>query len=356
MAKRRRLTPAAGLELGPEGPGRAERFARETPPARETKSALPPIAAMAGDISRRAAADEISGAMDRARREGRLAETLPLDAILEDHLIRDRAGIDETEMEALVESLRVRGQQVPIEVIDLGDGRYGLISGWRRLTALRRLAETGAGQGTVIAFLRRPDGDADAYLAMVEENEIRADLGFWERGRIVARAVEHGVFADVRSALGGLFGSVPRARRSKIGSFVALARMLDGQLAFPQALSERLGLALAQRLKAAEEAGPDALRAALDALAAACAGAGTAEAETAAISRWLAEDRKPKASPSGKTENGRKAEAGSRRPILRMTLSGSESRQTLTLTGPDVNADLQARLEAWLDAGAGRSD
>ena len=354
MAKRRRLTPAAGLELGPEGPHRAERFARETQGGRETKSALPPIAAMAGDISRQSAADEISGAMERARREGRLAETLALDAIVEDHLIRDRAGIDESEMEALIESLRARGQQVPIEVIDLGGGRYGLISGWRRLTALRRLAETGAGPGTVIAFLRRPDGDADAYLAMVEENEIRADLGFWERGRIVARAVEHGVFEDTRAALNGLFGSVPRARRSKIGSFVALARMLDGQLAFPQALSERLGLALAQRLKAAEETGPDALRTTLDRLSAACARAGTADAETAAISRWLAEDKKTKQSTGG-AESGRKSQGAARRPVVQMTLTGAESQQTLTLTGSDVNADLQVRLEAWLDMGAGRS-
>ena len=355
MAKRRRLTPVAGPELGLEGPRRTERFARETEGARETKSALPPIAAMAGDISRQSAADEISGAMDRARREGRLAETLALDAIVEDHLIRDRAGIDEGEMEALIESLRARGQQVPIEVIDLGGGRYGLISGWRRLTALRRLAETGAGPGTVIAFLRRPDGDADAYLAMVEENEIRADLGFWERGRIVARAVEHGVFEDTRAALNGLFGSVPRARRSKIGSFVALVRMLDGQLAFPQALSERLGLALTQRLKTAEEADPDTLRSTLGELSAVCAGAETAEAETAAISRWLAADKKPKQS-TGRAESARKVQSQVRRPVVETTLTRLESRQTLTLTGSDVNADLQARLEAWLNAGAGQSN
>ncbi|MGB3556098.1 MAG: nuclease, partial [Jannaschia sp.] len=85
MAKRRRLSPARGLELGPEGMPEVERFARETSPDQapaagiETKS-LPPIAAMAGDISRRAAIEEMAASLEIARHEGRLAEALPLDA------------------------------------------------------------------------------------------------------------------------------------------------------------------------------------------------------------------------------------------------------------------------------------
>lgn len=356
MAKRRRLTPAPGLDLG-RSPGPEDSpssFAHETV---ETKSTLSPIATMAGEISRHAAIDEIAGAMDRARREGRLAEALPLDSVVADHLIRDRAVIDENEMEALMESLRARGQQVPIEVTDLGDGRYGLISGWRRLTALRRLAEAGTGSGRVIAFLRRPEGDAEAYLAMVEENEIRADLGFWERGRIVARAVEHGVFPDVRSALHGLFGSVPRARRSKIGSFVTLAQRLDGRLSFPQALTERLGLALAQRLKAADEAGGDAPEALLAGLATAVAGEATAEAEMAAISAWLSgpgPTARASAGPGARRGTLERDRGASRHPDVRVTLEGPAGRQVLTLAGPDVDDEFRARLDAWLKAGAGR--
>ncbi len=361
MAKRRRLTPAPGLDLGraPDPEETSSRFARET---LETKSALSPIAAMAGEISRHAAIDEIAGAMDRARQEGRLAEALPLEAVVADHLIRDRAVIDEGEMAALVESLRARGQQVPIEVTDLGDGRYGLISGWRRLTALRRLAEEDAGPALVVAFLRRPKGDAEAYLAMVEENEIRADLGFWERGRIVARAVEHGVFVDVRTALNGLFGSVPRARRSKIGSFVALAQRLDGRLSFPQALTERLGLALAQRLKAADETGGDAPEILLATLATAVSGAATAEAEMTAISGWLSQGLGPARTARGGVATGPDAGGGAstqnvaapRLADIHVTLSGPEGRQMLTISGPKVDAELRARIEAWLKVGAGR--
>jgi hypothetical protein len=40
----------------------------------------------------------------------------------------------------------------------------------------------------------------EAYLAMVEENEIRVGLSFYERARIVARAAEAGVFERHRGA------------------------------------------------------------------------------------------------------------------------------------------------------------
>ena len=79
-----------------------------------------------------------------ARALGRMVVTVPLSDVVLDHLVRDRMALDEGEMEALKASLRARGQQTPVELTDLGGGRYGLISGWRRLTALRRLhAESG---------------------------------------------------------------------------------------------------------------------------------------------------------------------------------------------------------------------
>ena len=336
MAKRRRLTPAAGLDLGDGGAFAEGGFARETFAAPERKSALPPIAGVAGDAARQGALEELSQTLEAARREGRLAETLPLASVVEDHLIRDRASVDESEMEGLMESLRQRGQQVPIEVVALGEGRYGLISGWRRLTALRRLAADGAGEGTVLAFLRRPNGDAEAYLAMVEENEMRADLGFWERGRIVARAVEAGVFEDRRQALNGLFGSVPRARRSKIGSFVGLVEALDGDLRYPEALSEKLGLALAKRLKDGVEV--QGLRAAL-----ADADAKTPAEEATALSAWISGSRaKAPAAPAPKTEKA------ATRPEVRVSRTGSGLRQRIVLSGPGVDQDLMVRIEKLL--------
>ena len=100
--------------------------------------------------------------------------------------MRDRIAVAPDDLAALTESLRARGQQTPIEVVDLGGGQYGLISGWRRISALRALLdETGEAQfATVLALLRQPADASAAYVAMVEENEIRIGLSYYERARL----------------------------------------------------------------------------------------------------------------------------------------------------------------------------
>ena len=108
---------------------------------------------------------------------GRLVLDLAHDAIAPDHLVRDRLPAEDADMEALRESIRAHGQRTPMEVTPLqGALPYGLISGWRRLAALRALyAETGDPRfATVQALVRRPETAAAAYVAMVEENEIPA--------------------------------------------------------------------------------------------------------------------------------------------------------------------------------------
>jgi ParB/RepB/Spo0J family partition protein len=240
MAKRKRLAPPktdyladtpASAPILPEPPRRA-----------------PPIAEVAGHASTTAALEEMSDTLRRAREEGRMALELPLDQIVTDYLVRDRINVDEDEMQVLMASIRQRGQQTPIEVAPLPDGRYGLISGWRRLRAITRLAEAGEAQPQILAFLRQPEQASDAYLAMVEENEIRVGLSYYERARIAARAVEQGVYPDERSALRSLYHAASRAKRSKIGSFLTLVKHLDGVLHFPEAIGERAGLILAREL------------------------------------------------------------------------------------------------------------
>lgn len=251
MAKRKRLTPARIDQPGDEFPTDLETKSMFgtypqgvwTPPRRA------PIADVAHDAATTAALAEVSSAMEAARAEGRLIVKLPLDAIEADYLVRDRMEVDETEMQVLLDSLTARGQQTAIEVTELGTGRYGLISGWRRLKALRHLAANGVGTETVLAIIRSPREQADAYLAMVEENEIRAGLSFYERARIVVRAAEAGVYPSDRTALAGLFAAASRSKRSKIGSFVRIVRALDPALHYPSALSERAGLALAQAIE-----------------------------------------------------------------------------------------------------------
>ena len=243
MAKRKRLSPAR-LDLA-EAPA--------TPPA--PRRALgpgprPPIADVAQDASASAALTEIAQTLSDARAQGRLIQHLPLDAIRDDYLVRDRLVADPEELDVLMQSIAARGQQTAIEVTALENGAYGLISGWRRVQALRALRAQDPATDTVLAIVRTPQDAADAYQAMIEENEIRVGLSFFERARIVARAVDADVFKRDRVALARLFASVSRSKRSKIGSFLRVVRALEDALHFPVQMTERTGLALAQALEA----------------------------------------------------------------------------------------------------------
>ncbi len=240
MAKRKRLTPANPVYLDDTPAPVAGMFTRPAP-----------IADVARAASSTAAFEELADTLTRARTEGRMVLDLPLDALDIGYLVRDRVVAEDSEMDSLRASLLARGQQTPVEVADLGGGRYGLISGWRRCQALLQLAdETGEDRFTrVLALLRRPDQASDAYLAMVEENEIRVGLSYYERARIVLKSVEQGVFASRKAALQQLFHAASRAKRSKIGSFLGIVEALDGTLRFPQALAERAGLSLSRALE-----------------------------------------------------------------------------------------------------------
>jgi ParB family chromosome partitioning protein len=251
MAKRKRLTPPDFAAAGtpPDTPSGA------SAQTLEVKSMAPaprraPIADIAGDAATRAAFEQVAQELQTARREGRMIQAIALDLIDTDHLVRDRIVTDSDDMAALKSSIAARGVQTPIDVEKLGNGRFGLISGWRRLLALRGLhGETGDARfATVKALVRTPEAASDAYLAMIEENEIRAGLSYYERARIAARAAEQGAFATARIAVRDLFANASRAKRSKIMSFLTVYEALDGVLRFPASISERLGLALAKQL------------------------------------------------------------------------------------------------------------
>jgi len=204
-----------------------------------------PIAEVAGDTAARAALDEVTQAMSSAEAEGRMVRKITIAKIDLTHLNRDRMVLDPEEMEVLKASLAARGQQTPIEVLALSSGRFGLISGLRRLEALKALDET-----EVLAFIRKPESAGASYVAMVEENEIRASLSFYERANIAVQAVGAGVYRTPQEAVKALFASVTSAKRSKILRFVVLRQQLGQALSFPAAIPEKLGLALAAAIEA----------------------------------------------------------------------------------------------------------
>lgn len=340
--------------------------------------AKPPIAQVAAETSAQAALGELSAAMNAARAEGRLVLRLPLAEIEVDYLVRDRIGLDEDELEGLIASIREHGQRTPAEVTELAPGRYGLISGWRRIQALSRLfSTTGEARfGQVLALVRQPDSAADAYVAMVEENEIRLGLSYYERARIAARAVEQGVFDSDKQALQRLFSNASRARRSKIGSFLTLWRHLDGSLRFPTAIPERLGLALEKALDAAS---PDQIAALTADLRDHPAQDSAAEQARLARFAEARDDGRAATSSEGKTlaktpdhAGGRKAAdiaqdkpaATARppgpqeppaapirheiRPGVFLDVGGGWLKPVLTLSGPGVGPDFREALERWL--------
>jgi len=335
MAKRKRLTPAQPGYLDTE------------PPVLETKAfgltrQRAPIAQVAGDASAAAALQDLVGEVKRARDEGRMIQTLPVKEIRSDYLVRDRMLNDDSDLRALMDSLTARGQQTPIEVCLMQDGQFGLISGWRRLSALRRLlAETGEDRfATVQAILRQPETAADAYIAMIEENEIRVGLSYYERARAAAKAVEQGVFETEKKALLELFSTASRAKRSKIRSFLTLYHAAEDHLRFAPSISERLGLALAKALSD-DPARADVLRAGLSR-----AGATTAEQEIAcleSIQRDIANNQGlNKANASAKPQK----DPDVTHPVqdVEMRVSGN----SVTLKGPLVTEAFCARLSDWL--------
>jgi ParB family chromosome partitioning protein len=347
MAKRKRLS-AANPAFVEQTPDAATRGPFSVP-------VLPPIAGVAGDASATAALEELSRTMAEQRAAGRVIVQLDLEALDLDHLVRDRIVMDETEMHTLMSSLKARGQQTPIEVMDIGGGRYGLISGWRRCQALRRLAaDTGEARfGTVLALLRRPQDAPDAYQAMVEENEIRVGLSHFERARIVLKSVEQGVFETEKKALQTLFASASRSKRSKIGSFIAVVRHLDGALLFPASLGERLGLALSKAIEADSDLGG---------MIAAHLRAHPAEditTEQAGLERVLSAHKKALSPPSEtQTKKHTVPESDEGTALSACAPSGREvapgvrllshPNGDLTLTGAGLTSDFRASLRTWL--------
>ena len=253
---------------------------------------------------------------------------------------------------------REHGQRTAIEVMELSDGRYGLISGWRRLAALERLSNEAAGDDkfcTVLALLRQPENASDAYVSMVEENEIRVGLSYYERARVVALVVGQGVFPSEKVALAKLFAAGSRANRSKIGSFLRLFHALDDVLRFPTHLGERQGLALAKgldgsldgvettlgalraRLTAAEPATPEVEWATLQEALSAGQGAAVPDPVAKPAERSAEKPTPPKA--------GAPAEL---RPGVFLANEGGYLKRRVVLTGPKVDEAFQKHLEKWL--------
>ncbi len=263
MAKRRKLEAPSAEDL--------DRIEQEFRSETSRRSPMAPIAQVAADAAQQSqvldaetrsqtARDRTDAEAHRAAQDkGLVMVEVPLDQIDSDDMVRDRITMDEAEMDELRASIRQNGLRLPVELYELiepNDGRkYGIISGYRRVLAMRGLlAATGDAKfSTIKALIKLPATLPAAFVAMVEENEVRADLSHFERGRIAALSAQNGIFDSVGDAVNQLFASASKAKRSKVRSFALVFEALGDMLTFPESLTERQGLRLANALRAGAE-------------------------------------------------------------------------------------------------------
>lgn len=341
MAKRRRLAApdAAALKEMEHG------FAAKP---LDTNPVTPPIAQVAGEAAALAGmatvTDRAEAARDKAdatsyrqaSEAGLMAELIGLEQIDADYIRRDRIVEDPEALAELIVSIREHGLRNPIEVAHT-DGGYGLISGYRRLRAFQELAAQASGFESIPAFVRGAEAGADAYVRMVEENEVRANLSHYERGRIAVLSVGQGIFPTVEAAVDALFAAASKSKRSKVRSFAVVHEALGDLLRFPTMLSEKAGLKLAAAVRDGAQAG---LRAAL-----ATADPQDGAAEWKLLEAALAQE--PAARDPAK--GGRPVEVSRLAPVtvqgggqLRAQVSGDGLR--IELKGRAVDSDVAERI------------
>jgi len=265
MAKRRRLTAPDASEIEALEEGFATK--PSVNPFETGTQSAPPIAKVSAETAKlrgmAAVTDRVEMARDKAdagrwrsaEEAGQVVQPVPLEQIDRDYLRRDRMAVDEEELQELIASVRQNGLRSPVEVVALEDGGYGLVSGFRRLEAYARLNRGHEGFAEIPAFVRQGSDSAAAYVSMVEENELRANLTPYERGRIAVLVTGQGVFASVEEAVDVLFAAASKAKRSKVRSFATVHEGLGDLLRYPSALSEKAGLRLAVALRAGGQAG-----------------------------------------------------------------------------------------------------
>ncbi|MFT4961325.1 MAG: ParB family chromosome partitioning protein, partial [Paracoccaceae bacterium] len=262
MARRRKVVAPSAADLE----GIEAEFRRET--LGRPSAAMAPISQVAADAAQAYPAASTEERTEAARNskdaqalrtaveQGRVIDCIVLDQIDDLALVRDRTVIDPGEMTELKNSIAAHGLRLPVEVFRTdGTTPFGLISGYRRITAIRELyLLTGDEKYTSInAIIRDPETIGGTITAMVEENEIRASLSHYERGRISVIAAQQGMFASTEAAVAQLFNAGSKAKRSKIRSFALIFEELGDMLEFPESLREKDGLRVATALRAGAE-------------------------------------------------------------------------------------------------------
>ncbi len=212
--------------------------------APEVKSAVPPSGGEAVSTPPRTASGAIKamgltlGAITREAEEARALRLALNDGdrilsvdpeLVDSSFIEDRLTIedrDDDDFEALVESIRESGQQVPILLRPHPEreGRYQTAYGHRRLKAVRRL-------GRPVQAIVRPLSDDELVLAQGKENAERRNLSFIERALFAKALIERGFDRKVA-------GDALAVQKSE------LSRLLQVAEGVPEGVARAIGPAL----------------------------------------------------------------------------------------------------------------
>jgi ParB family transcriptional regulator, chromosome partitioning protein len=185
---------------------------------------------------------EIAHAAEQAREliaSGNAVVEIP-PAKLEASFIADRLGLDDPDHRALVESIRERGQQVPILVRPhpTKSEHYQIAYGHRRVRALAEL-------GMQVRAIVRTLSDEELVVAQGQENSARTDLSYIERARFAAHLEDRGF--DRRVIMAAL-----SMEKTQLSRLLAIARAIPDAIAVAIGPAPKAGrprwMALAERL------------------------------------------------------------------------------------------------------------
>jgi ParB family chromosome partitioning protein len=173
---------------------------------------------------------------------------IPTAAIDAHALPRDRSVIDPAALDELAASIRANGLRLPVE-LHATPGGYGLVSGYRRLMAVRSLEERhGEAFATIPALVGPAESQIDGFARVVEENDIRQGLTPWDRGRTLVVAREMGL-DTLDAALAKLYPAAPRRKRARLRVLAEVVDAMDGWLETPEDWSENRLLRLGSVLR-----------------------------------------------------------------------------------------------------------
>jgi len=128
------------------------------------------------------------GAVSKSINELKSRAIIEVAPELIDHAgIHDRLDTDQPGIDALTESIREYGQQVPVLLRHSPnhEGRYDIVFGRRRVQAMRAL-------GLPVKAMVRTLNDHDLVVAQGQENSARKDLSFIEKANFAAQMVKAG--------------------------------------------------------------------------------------------------------------------------------------------------------------------